>query len=692
MRRDRVGESFTDCAHEALEARILLSGDLPAWTHLSSDSGDLPESKLTGNQQTASLVLDIDNDGVDDFVITERSQGPSVVWFGRDGDGWTEYVIDNNKLAIEAGGAFSDIDGDGDLDLVFAGDYQSNQIWWWENPYPNFDANTPWTRRTIKNSGSKKHHDQIFADFDGDGVDEFVTWNQDARQLLFGEIPANPKSTSSWPLTSIYTAGGTNYEGLAAADVNLDGVLDIVGAGRWFEHTGGSSFTAHTIDSSAVFTRAAAGQLIPGGRPEVLFGPGDADGPLKMYQWDGDSWTSTTLISNIRHGHSLQIEDVNLDGHLDIFVAEMYSPGPGADATARILYGDSAGGFDEQVISVGIGNHESRLGDLDGDGDMDILTKPYSWDAPRVDVWLNELPRTLDLDSWDRQVVDASRPWTAVFVDAADIDGDGAKDIVTGGWWYRNPGDAGGSWTRNTIGSPLNNYAAAYDFDDDGDIDLLGTEGKGADANDSFVWAENDGSGSFTIHHNVASGDGDFLQGVAVDRFTPGGPIQVALSWHAANKGVQMLTVPADPTSGTWGWEKISSTSQDEGLSAGDIDRDGDLDLLLGTQWLRNDGSGWLAFTLNGASGMPDRNRLADVNGDGRLDAIVGYEAISTAGKLAWYEQPSSATGTWTEHVISSSVIGPMSVDVADLDLDGDIDVIVGEHNTSNPSSATLWD
>ena len=37
----------------------------------------------------------------------------------------------------------------------------------------------------------------------------------------------------------------------------------------------------------------------------------------------------------------------------------------------------------------GIDFHEGRLADLDGDGDLDILNKPYTWEAPRVDVWLN---------------------------------------------------------------------------------------------------------------------------------------------------------------------------------------------------------------------------------------------------------------------------------------------------------------
>jgi hypothetical protein len=38
---------------------------------------------------------------------------------------------------------------------------------------------------------------------------------------------------------------------------------------------------------------------------------------------------------------------------------------------------------------IGHGWHEARVADLDGDGDLDILNKPYNWQTPRVDVWLN---------------------------------------------------------------------------------------------------------------------------------------------------------------------------------------------------------------------------------------------------------------------------------------------------------------
>jgi len=71
-----------------------------------------------GNQQTATLVADIDKDGIDDFIITERTESPSVVWYRRTGNSWDKYAIDKDKLRIEAGSASFDIDNDGGEKVV----------------------------------------------------------------------------------------------------------------------------------------------------------------------------------------------------------------------------------------------------------------------------------------------------------------------------------------------------------------------------------------------------------------------------------------------------------------------------------------------------------------------------------------------------------------------------------------------
>ena len=125
----------------------------PNWQTLSSKRGDIPVPPGGSKQQTGAVVADFDGDGVNDFMLSFRQKPPALVWYRRTATGWDPYVVEKDYLTIEAGGAVLDIDGDGDLDVVFGGDWQSSEVWWWENPAPKFDKNTPWKRHVIKTSG-----------------------------------------------------------------------------------------------------------------------------------------------------------------------------------------------------------------------------------------------------------------------------------------------------------------------------------------------------------------------------------------------------------------------------------------------------------------------------------------------------------------------------------------------------------
>ncbi|OFX84978.1 MAG: hypothetical protein A2X06_08045 [Bacteroidetes bacterium GWC2_40_22] len=384
-----------------------------SWKHLSTKTGELPVPN-GGKEQTSCLVADLDKNGFQDFIITDRSVTPSVIWYRYDKAKWETYVIDNSPIRIEAGSDFLDIDKDGDLDIIFAGESRSNEVWWWENPYPKYDPKKPWNRYNIKKSGANKHHDIMTGDFDNDGAPEVVFWNQGANTLFIAEIPANPKKSEEWARTAVYVydtdsemeprggiaaypgwRGRNEHEGLAKADIDGDGLIDIIGGGRWFKYMGDGKFRENLIDASYTFTRSAVGQFIEGGRPEVLLTIGDGLGPLYMYEWiekagsKTGTWVPKIVIETLYDGHTIDVLDFNGDGHLDIFSAEM-KLNPNNPGAIRILLGDGKGNFVHHVVHGDIGCHEGKIFDFEGDGDYDILSKPYNWDAPRLDLFINE--------------------------------------------------------------------------------------------------------------------------------------------------------------------------------------------------------------------------------------------------------------------------------------------------------------
>src|SRR4051794_29949297 len=211
----------------AAATMLLASGEGMRWLRRSSTQGDLPVPS-TSREQTGGLVAQLDPDSpAKDIVLSFRVTAPALVWMRKTPSGWDRYVIEKQFLTIEAGGAAYDIDGDGDNDIVFGNDWQGNKLWWWENPYPNFDPNVSWTRHLIKDTGAKQHHDQIFADFEGLGRPQLVFWNQQAKTLFLAAIPNDPRHAEPWPLTAIFSgnAGEGNQraalyaEGLDAYDI-----------------------------------------------------------------------------------------------------------------------------------------------------------------------------------------------------------------------------------------------------------------------------------------------------------------------------------------------------------------------------------------------------------------------------------------------------------------------------------------
>ncbi|MBD3374759.1 hypothetical protein GF406_06990 [candidate division KSB1 bacterium] len=681
--------------------------DVAEWMHLSSLHHELPFAGV--GAQVSTLILDVDNDGTNDFVIAGWDK-PSMVWFKRTDTGWTKYVIDNGTEYIEAGGAFADIDGDGDLDIVQGGDWRTlKEVWWWENPAPDFDPETPWNRYKVKNSdeGGKQHHDQIFGDFDGDGRQELVFWNTSVGKLFLAEIPENPQKALVWDLHLIHqfdVEKGVN-EGLAKGDIDLDGKLDIVGGGFWFKHIEGHSFEVLPVDPDYRSSRSAVGDLVKGGYPEVVLSSGDNTNSLNLYEFDGKNWKKSILIDKVINGHTLQVGDINGDSNLDIFCAEMaawwiYQRN---DAQAWVLYGNGKGDFVHTVLSRGICHHESKIGDLDGDGDMDILGKPFFINGAPLEIWLNmgnieksmaeTTVRTIPPIFRAQKIDGPIQQWYGPFSEGSavfDVDNDEVLDIVAGANWYKGPDYTKQPGFRDikVEGEFVSNGCDhAYDVDGDGWTDVI-SNGWFGDQN--IYWYKNPGKtgGKWKQELLIESKDTEFTLFEDVDG--DGDPDIIPCHWYTEPLSDLCWY---ENNQGKFSKHLIQPEVERHGIGLGDINGDGRKDVITVKGWFEapqdyQQGEWVWHSELEIPSQAASLAMVVyDVNNDGRNDVIYGE---AHAYGLYWMEQKQN--GEWQRHLIDNSWSQVHVLKLFDIDEDMQLELVTGKrlrgHAGKDPGSS----
>ncbi len=614
---------------------------------------------------------DIDGDGLIDAIVAS-SKAEGMFWY--EYPSW-------NKHTVRATGTWTtdmqvgDVDGDGDLDIVIPED---GALRWYENPRPSGNPRTAtWADHRIGTDGGRNHDVEV-GDIDGDGDLDVVS----RKKTVGGTFFWRQQTPTSWTKITISTGAG---EGTALGDIDGDGDLDVAQNGYWIEQVSPTQWTERNFATNwPEDARVLVVDLNQDGKQDIVLTTSEsANGRFSWFSASNPKsgpWTEHVVDPTASYLHSVRAADMDGDGDLDLVTAEMHqSTNP--DEVSVYLNNGNALSWTQQVLAT-TGSHNLQVGDIGSDGDMDLFGANWNDNAPNsavVEMWENLSSSggaTLSLDLWRRHIIETSLPWKAVFIKGVDLNADQLPDLVLGGWWYPNPGSLDGTWTRTTIGKPMNNMAVVHDFDADGDMDILGTNGNPSGEN--ITWARNNGQGNFTNFDitNAPTG-GDFIQGASVAQVVPGGKPEIVLSWHNFVPGTIMFTVPSNPTLANWPLDQISATTNGEQVPIGDINDSGRLDIHLGTQWLRQqaDGSFNTRAGVTLGNGVPDRLSLADIDADGDLDVVIGAEGAS---RLVWGENHNNGD-SWTEHVIATEV-KYFSVDVGDIDGDGDIDVVGGAH------------
>ncbi len=376
--------------------------ELPRWRRQQIYSG-------APGERTICVVGDVSGNGVEDIVIASRGPHAELFWLGRAPDGsWQRHVICEGQ-PLAAGGFLADINGNGRLDFVAGTPANDNCVFWWENPK---DPTQPWIGREIFRMPGPMSHDQLVADIDGDGRPEVYFWNQLGDSLFCAPVPGDP-TVSPWPHVQV-VAGGLREEGLAAADLDGDGRLELVAGQSWYRpppHPGGD-WQRYPFAEGFLSPRVAVADFRGDGRPEIILSEGDATiyGPRQGRSRfgrvarcrPGDDmtalWHVETLRDDLLDPHSLIVADFDGDGAPDLFVGELGDPtGQDEHLPAQRIWYNRQGRLHEQIIDVGLGTHESRVIRLDGV--TGIVCKPFRnlrSDVPRpsdvdaIHLWLPE--------------------------------------------------------------------------------------------------------------------------------------------------------------------------------------------------------------------------------------------------------------------------------------------------------------
>ena len=390
------------------------------------------------------------------------------------------------------------------------------------------------------------------ADFDNDGDRDFAFASELDQTIGWAENLGGGAPTFLLHTVAIGAAVGGSSR-IAAADVNGDGLADIVaalpGANAfvWYENNlGGATFTPRVIDASRPGANAVATADIDGdGDTDIIAGTRGA-GAVLIYQNLGGvspAFNTITATTTAIDALDVAVADINGDGDRDILAADN-----GGDR-AWWFENDGAANpaFTQRVVA---GNIDGPFGvagaDIDRDGDTDVVTASFNDDAI---VWHENLGGAPP--AWAPHVIvnDPDGPASGIqqgAIDAprwlrlADIDADGDTDILTAGSrtdeyvWLANNGQPTPGFTLRVLPERGDNPRAveAADFDNDGDLDILGS----AYFDDQLIWFEAAGAGagrsSLAIDDDaMLIGTGGYTQapqtrlGVSRDQVSaPGGP------------------------------------------------------------------------------------------------------------------------------------------------------------------------